>query len=47
MRLTQILCGKLSDKVGEITKRYSNLPDSYIQKSMEQVSFFIFYNHSL
>lgn len=26
------------DKIGDLTKRYSNLPDSYIKRSTEQVS---------
>lgn len=32
MRLSSILC-----KVADLTKQYSNLPDSYIKKAMEQV----------
>lgn len=35
MRLTFIL--QDFKKVGELTKQYSNLPDSYIKRSMEQV----------
>ncbi|KAK7580041.1 hypothetical protein V9T40_000670 [Parthenolecanium corni] len=35
MRLTQVL--KDFKKVGELTKKYSNLPDSYIKRSMEQI----------
>lgn len=33
MRLTQILLSR----VGDLTKKYSNLPDSYIKRAMEQV----------
>lgn len=32
MRLSQILL-----RVGDLTKKYSNLPDSYIKRAMEQV----------
>jgi hypothetical protein len=33
MRLTNVvMC-----KVGELTKQYSNLPESYIKRAMEQV----------
>lgn len=28
----------LLNKVGELTKKFSNLPESYIKRSMEQVS---------
>lgn len=33
MRLTQFL----SNKVGDLTKQFSNFPDAYIKRSMEQV----------
>ncbi|KAB0803798.1 hypothetical protein PPYR_00768 [Photinus pyralis] len=33
MRLTQIFC----TKIGEWTKKYANLPDRYIKRTMEQV----------
>lgn len=33
MKFTQILF----TKVGDLTKKFSNLPESYIKKSMEQV----------
>lgn len=38
MRFTQFLCRKVSDQVGELTKKYANLPDSYIERAMAQVS---------
>lgn len=28
---------KAAAKVGELTKQYANFPDSYVQRSMEQV----------
>lgn len=41
MRLTQILLKARWDKeigaVGEMTEKYSNLPKSYIRRSMRQV----------
>lgn len=36
MRLTN--CLKDFKKVGELTKKYANLPDSYIKRSMEKVN---------
>jgi len=36
MRLTDYL--RDFKKVGELTKKYANFPDSYIKRSMEQVS---------
>lgn len=33
MKLTQIFCSK----VGDLTKKYSNLPETYIKRAMEQV----------
>jgi len=36
MRLTDYL--RDFKKVGELTKKYANLPDSYIKRSMERVS---------
>lgn len=35
MRLTTALFSK----VGDLTKKFSNLPESYIKRSMEQVNF--------
>lgn len=35
MRLTDSL--RDFKKVGELTKKYANLPDSYIKRSMEKV----------
>lgn len=32
------LPGALLSKVGELTKKFSNLPESYIKRSMEQVT---------
>lgn len=34
MRITSALWGK----VGDLTKKFSNFPDSYIKRSMEQVN---------
>lgn len=36
MRLTS--CLRDFKKVGEMTKKYANLPDSYIKRSMDKVS---------
>lgn len=52
MRFTRVLFWKAKDvvkeaipdvtkDVGELTKRYSNLPESYIKRSMRQVHSFI------
>lgn len=47
MRLTQILRKARWDKeigaVGEMTEKYSNLPRSYIKRTMRQVKFHIFF----
>lgn len=41
MRFTQILFARIKrdvfEDVGELTKKYSNLPESYIRRSMRQV----------
>lgn len=42
MRLTTAFFSK----VGDITKQFSNLPESYIKRSMEQVIFEVFYTQS-
>lgn len=36
MRLTN--CLRDYKKVGELTKKYANLPEKYIERSMEKVS---------
>lgn len=41
MRLTN--CLRDVKKVGELTKKYANLPDSYIQRSMDKVSKIVLY----
>jgi large subunit ribosomal protein L24 len=37
MRLTAILFGNVKKEIGEISKKYANLPDEYIARTMEQV----------
>lgn len=45
MRLTD--CLRDFKKVGELTKKYANLPDSYIKRSMEKVRTIWLYGKSL
>jgi len=37
MRLTPRLCCSITKKIGEITKKYANLPESYLERACEQV----------
>lgn len=37
MRLVAALMQKAKKELGEVSKAYANLPDSYIKRSMEQV----------
>lgn len=37
MRLTSIFFGKVGKELGEVSKKYANLPDEYVARTMQQV----------